>query len=86
MHDTDLIPLDSIDKVPIAMIAAENDTTCPYATAVTMTEIIYKAVKQFNTVPSEDHTYFSYASDVIFMSYILFALHDISEGESEFLQ
>lgn len=27
------IPLDSIDKVPVAMIAAANDETCPYKTA-----------------------------------------------------
>ena len=85
MTHTDLIPLDSIDKVPIAMIAAKNDSTCPYDTAVTMSETMYKAVKQFHTIPDVDHDYFAYASDAIFMSYILSALHDI-EGESNLFQ
>lgn len=82
-----LIPLDSIDKVPIAMIAGTEDPTCPYATAQHMKEVIGDAVKQFSTIEGEDHSYFGYASDEYFMSQVIHALENlpIQETEMEFL-
>jgi len=71
------ISLESIDKVPIAMIAAANDSVCPYKTALQMKEIVGEDVKQFTTIEDEDHSYFAYASDTKFMNAVLEALEDI---------
>ena len=83
---TDLIPIESIDKVPVAMIAGVNDPTCPYKTAEHMRDII-PAVKQFYSMENEDHTYFGYASDALFMSHVKEALTNIDGNEAaiEFL-
>ena len=75
-----------MDKVPVAMIAATLDPTCPYATAEHMRDII-PSVKSFNTIEGEDHHYFAYASDEAFMAHVINALEHIDgpETKTEFL-
>lgn len=46
---TPLIPIESIDKVPIALISGTEDPTCPYKTAKHMLAVI-PAVKSFQTM------------------------------------
>ena len=84
---TDLIPIESIDKVPIAMIASTEDPTCPYKTAEHMRDVI-PSVVSFDTMEGKDHTYYGYASDKLFMSHVTSALENVDgpKSEVEFLQ
>ncbi len=82
---TDIIPLDSINSVPIAMIAGTADAYAPYATAQHIKELIGDPVKQFVTIDGVDHLYFSYASDTTFMNAVTEALQDVLGTGSNFL-
>ena len=73
---TDLIPIQTIDKVPIAMIAATHDHVCPYHLAKWLRDNI-ATVKSFDTIMGEGHIYFSYAADETFMGYITSALENV---------
>ena len=79
---TDLIPIESIDKVPIAMIASTEDPTCPYKTAEHMRDVI-PSVVSFDTMEGKDHTYYGYASDELFMSHVISALENVDGPKSE---
>ena len=84
---TPLIPIETIDKVPIAYIASTLDQICPYATAQHLHEVI-PAVQAFHTMEGVDHFYYSYAADEAFMNNIIHELENIVplEVETEFLQ
>jgi len=84
---TPLIPIETIDKVPIAFIASTLDQICPYVTAQHLNEVI-PAVTSFHTMEDVDHFYYSYASDEKLMGNIVHELENIVplEAETEFLQ
>ena len=73
---TDLIPIESIDQVPVAMIASTEDPTCPYKTAEHMRDVI-PSVVSFDTMEGKDHVYYGYASDTTFMNHVISALENI---------
>jgi len=83
---TELIPIESIDKVPVSMIASSLDPTCPYKVAEHMRDII-PSVVSFDTMEGKDHTYYGYASDPLFMSHVISALENVDgpPSEQEFL-
>jgi len=58
-----LIPIETIDKVPVAMFSGTVDPTCPHDEAVRGAGIIGADVVDFWSVEGEDHHYWSYASD-----------------------
>ena len=62
-----LLDLTSIEAPDIAMFAAQNDTTCPYATAEGIRDAIGGPVKKFYTIDNQEHSYFASANDYDFM-------------------
>ena len=62
-----LLKLSSIEAPDIAMFAAQNDTTCPYATAEGIRDAIGGPVKKFYTIDNQEHVYFAGANDYDFM-------------------
>lgn len=81
-----LIPIESIDKVPISMIASTRDQICPYPTAEHMRDVI-PAVQSFTTMEDRDHFYYAYASDQTFMDAVIKSLETPGAPavETEFL-
>ena len=63
----ELIPLESIDKVPIVLMSGTADVTCPYETAQETAKIIGDAIEHFETFEYEDHGFFGQANDDEFM-------------------
>lgn len=66
-REAELIPLDSIDKVPIAMLSGTVDWTCPHARAEETASIV-PAVVNFESIVGKDHNYFLSANDRKFMN------------------
>ena len=62
-----LLDLSDIEAPDIAMFAAQNDTTCPYATADGIRDAIGGPVKKFYTIPNQEHVYFAGANDYDFI-------------------
>ena len=70
-RETDLIPIETIDKVPIAMLVGTADNTCPYDRAVETASIIGDAVTHFESIEGVDHGYFGSANDEWFMNLVI---------------
>ena len=62
-----LLDLSSIEAPEIAMFVAQDDQTCPHATAEKTKDSIGDAVKQFYTIDFQGHEYFAGANDYDFM-------------------
>ena len=65
------IPLESIDKVPIAMFVATDDETCTYATAQETAAILGDIVTNFETFEDADHLYFWQQNDEEYMDLLI---------------
>lgn len=74
---TDLIPIETIDKVPIAFIASTEDQICPYATAEQTRDTV-PAVTSFHTMQGVDHFYYAYATDKEFMDHVIYELENVN--------
>ena len=65
------IPLNSIDKVPIAMWVGEADKLCDLKQAEVIRDTIGDAVKYFKTIPNEGHMYFASANSEDFVNDVI---------------
>ena len=75
-----MIPLSSIDKVPIAMFAGSADQTCPYARALETKDIIGDAVTHFRTIEGKDHGWFGSANKKWFIDELIEQLQPTDIG------
>ena len=57
VHETDLVQLENIDQVPIAMFTATKDSTCPYDVALEHIPRIGSETTRID-VEGVDHDYF----------------------------
>ena len=83
---TDLIPLDTIDKVPIAMWVGEADQLCDLTQAEEIRDTIGDAVTFFKTIPDQGHLYFSHANSDEFVNEVIEQLKTGYERPQTFLQ
>ena len=65
---TDLVPVETIDKVPIAMFTGTVDEMCSHSHALEYAKKIGDAVVAVESFSLRDHSYWSYASDEDFMT------------------
>ena len=82
---TDLVPIDTISKVPIVMLAGTHDEVCSYSHAEQLRDEI-ATVEKFVTIVGEGHIFFTYAADSEFVGHITDALHHEGELEQEALE
>lgn len=81
-----LIPIDTIDKVPISMFVGTADGTCPYETALETKDTIGAAVVSFDTFEGEGHGFFGSANKPDFMALLYKQLQVPAETKAEVLQ
>ena len=69
-----MIPLESIDKVPVAMVIGAKDALCTLKEAEKTKGILGDSIVSFNSIAEYDHNSFSYINDDKMMTAIRQAL------------
>lgn len=82
---TDLVPVESINKVPIAMFTGTLDEVCPHKQAVEYSQKMGDIVVDFESYKDKTHGFWSYASDDHFIEQLVAQLQVPSELEETFL-
>jgi len=82
---TPLIPLDSIDKVPIAMWVGSDDSLCDKTQAEDIRDTIGDAVKYYREIPGFNHMSFASANDEDFVNDVINQLKTGYDRPAQFL-
>ena len=80
---TELIPIDTISQVPIAMLAGTRDNTCTIEVAREAADTIGNAVELFETFNRRGHGYFWTANDDCFVSHIVDLMQTHAEDAAD---
>ena len=83
--ETDLVPVESINKVPIAMNVGTWDEVCPHSQAVNYKKILGDIVVDFKEYGEKDHGFWAYANDENFMQNLVAQLQPPTDLKQEFL-